>query len=231
MKKLKKILTPILAGVMLLSACSEGATGAKVDYAKLSDVEFWSTYTTDKVIQNNVTMYEDMKQSAQINVTAIRGEEEAAQIIMTARSKPVKEYDIVLNDLILVTGSYSESSYENQLVGEEVNLIESSDNLNLVIESVADSNKIKIIKGNIYCSDVFYESDYDYRKRALEKNVLGIEMETFALFHNARMLGKEATALLTVSDLFYSDEKLTSSEREKSLDDMIVLALESCLKL
>ena len=139
--------------------------------------------------------------------------------------------DIVLNDLILVTGSYSESSYENQLVGEEVNLIESSDNLNLVIESVADSNKIKIIKGNIYCSDVFYESDYDYRKRALEKNVLGIEMETFALFHNARMLGKEATALLTVSDLFYSDEKLTSSEREKSLDDMIVLALESCLKL
>ena len=29
-------------------------------------------------------------------------------------------------------------------------------------------------------------------------------METFALFNNARKFGKQATALLTVSDLFFS---------------------------
>lgn len=97
--KFKKILTPILAGVMLLSACSEGAAGGGVDYAKLSDVEFWSTYSTEKVIQNNVSMYDAIKQDAVIDVTAIRGEEEAGQIIMTAGNKPVKEYDIVLSDL------------------------------------------------------------------------------------------------------------------------------------
>ena len=56
-------------------------------------------------------------------------------------------------------------------------------------------------------------------------------METFALFNNARKMGKNATALLTVSDLFFSDDKLTSEEREKNLNDMIILALESCLKL
>ena len=64
-----------------------------------------------------------------------------------------------------------------------------------------------------------------------ELGVLGIEMETFALFNNARKFGKNATALLTVSDLFFSDEKLSSLDREKNLNDMIVLALESCLKL
>ena len=56
-------------------------------------------------------------------------------------------------------------------------------------------------------------------------------METFALFNNARKFGKEATALLTVSDLFFSDEKMSSDEREKGLSSMIVLALDSCLKL
>ena len=56
-------------------------------------------------------------------------------------------------------------------------------------------------------------------------------METFALFSNAKKFDKRATALLTVSDLFFSDDKLSSMEREKELNDMIILALESCLKL
>ena len=56
-------------------------------------------------------------------------------------------------------------------------------------------------------------------------------METFALFNNARKFDKKATALLTVSDLFGSQDKLTSLEREKELNDMITLALDSCLKL
>ena len=56
-------------------------------------------------------------------------------------------------------------------------------------------------------------------------------METFALFNNARKFNKKATALLTVSDLFFSEEKLSSLEREKKLNDMITLALDSSLKL
>jgi len=136
-----------------------------------------------------------------------------------------------LNDVILVTGSYSESTYAKVLDGYNKKMIESSESLNLVIESAAKDNKIALMKGNIFCSDAFYEMSYDYKERACEKDVLGIEMETFALFNNARKFGKQATALLTVSDLFFSEEKLSSMDREKNLNDMIVLALESCLKL
>ena len=139
--------------------------------------------------------------------------------------------ELELNDVILVTGSYSESTYGQVLDGYMEKTILSSDNLNLVVESAANDNKINIVKGNIFCSDAFYEADYDYRERAMGKDVLGIEMETFALFNNARKFGKNATALLTVSDLFFSSEKLSSEDREKNLNDMIILALESCLKL
>jgi len=88
-----------------------------------------------------------------------------------------------------------------------------------------------LISGNIYCSDAFYELDYDYKERVKNLDVLGIEMETFALFSNAKKFNKKATSLLTVSDLFFSDEKMSSDERERELNDMITLALESCLKL
>jgi len=136
-----------------------------------------------------------------------------------------------LNDVILVTGSYSESTYAQVMDGYMERMISSSHNLNSVIESTASDSMINIVKGNAFCSDAFYEMDYDFRQRAKEKDVLGIEMETFALFNNARKFGKNATALLTVSDLFFSPEKLTSEERERNLNDMIILALESCLKL
>lgn len=136
-----------------------------------------------------------------------------------------------LNDVILVTNSYSDSDYAREMDGFDKKIISSSDELNLVIESTAKNNDINIVKGNIFCSDAFYELDYDYKERTRDKNVLGIEMETFALFNNARKFGRQATALLTVSDLFFSEDKLSSLEREKNLNDMIILALESCLKL
>ncbi len=136
-----------------------------------------------------------------------------------------------LNDVILVTGSYSESDYGRELAGYKDKLVKSDDSLNNIIESTAKSINKKLVKGNIYCADAFYEKEYDYKERSNDKDVLGIEMETFALFNNAKKFNKKATALLTVSDLFFSDEKLTSEEREKELNDMIILALESSLKL
>ena len=136
-----------------------------------------------------------------------------------------------LNDVILATGSYSESTYAQVLDGYMDKQISSSDELNVLIANTAKANNIDLVMGNVFCSDAFYEMAYDYKNRAFEKDVLGIEMETFALFNNARKFGKNATALLTVSDLFFSDEKLSSLDREKNLNDMILLALESCLKL
>ena len=136
-----------------------------------------------------------------------------------------------LNDVILVTSSYSESDYARELDGSKAKLVNADSNLNNIIESAAKDNNKELVKGKIYCADAFYENDYDYQERCKEKEVLGIEMETFALFNNARKFNKKSAALLTVSDLFFSDRKLSSLEREKSLNDMIELALESSLKL
>jgi len=136
-----------------------------------------------------------------------------------------------VGDVILVKGSYSESNYAFAMGGYNDKLIMSDDTLNNIITSTSLNMGKDLISGNIYCSDAFYELDYDYKERVKNLDVLGIEMETFALFSNAKKFNKKATSLLTVSDLFFSDEKMSSDERERELNDMITLALESCLKL
>ena len=136
-----------------------------------------------------------------------------------------------LKDIILVTESYSESDYAKEMDGYTYKFIKASESLNKIIEGVAQEKNKKIVKGGIYCVDAFYEKEYDYKDRASEKKVLGIEMETFALFNNARKFNKGCAALLTVSDLFWNTDKLSSEDREKGLNEMILLALESCLKL
>ena len=139
-------------------------------------------------------------------------------------------HTLKLKDIILVDNSYSQSTYAKSIDGYQDNLVKSTKNLNDIILKTSNELNMNIIKGTICSTDVFYEKDYK-NKPIEEYNILGVEMESFALFNNARTLGKNAACLLTVSDLFFSEDKLTSLEREQNLNEMIVLALESCLKL
>ena len=53
-----------------------------------------------------------------------------------------------------------------------------------------------------------------------------VEMETFALFANAKAFGRKAASLLTISDSLLDTDMLTPLERQKSMTDMILVALE-----
>ena len=54
-------------------------------------------------------------------------------------------------------------------------------------------------------------------------------MEAFALCHVANSFQKEAACIVTVVDSKYSDEVLSSEDRQTSLNEMITLALESLI--
>ena len=56
-------------------------------------------------------------------------------------------------------------------------------------------------------------------------------MESLALFHNAKALGKKAACLLTIIDSFTDKTELSSEERQKSFTDMMTLALETAAEL
>ena len=139
--------------------------------------------------------------------------------------------DLKLKDIVLVTNSITNSNYGNFLCNYNNINAPSNGELNSVIEKTAGDINININKGNIYSSDVFYEQNNDFKDKVEKFSVLGVEMESYALFVNAMLLGKRASTLLMVSDSFLFKEQLSSIEREQGLDNMITLALESCLKI
>lgn len=136
-----------------------------------------------------------------------------------------------LKDIVLVTNSITNSNYGKYAANYENNTVESDNNLNNIILNTANALNIKINTGNIYSSDVFYELNNNYQAVVEKYSVLGVEMESFALLINAKLLNKSASTLLMVSDSFLFEQKLSKEEREQGLDNLIILALESCLKL
>ena len=143
--------------------------------------------------------------------------------------------DLNIFDTILVDKSYTEGNFAYEWNEKDCHLIESSEFLNEIIESTAKEINIPYIKGNTLCSDCFdgyLESIPNLIKRfPKELNIIGAEMEAFALFYMAHYLGKQASCLLTVVDSHYKKQEISSEEREKSLNNMITLALESAIKI
>ncbi len=139
--------------------------------------------------------------------------------------------DLKLKDIVLVTNSITNSNYGKFLCNYNNVNVQSNIELNNIIEKTANDININLNKGNIYSSDVFYEQNNDFKDKVLKYSVLGVEMESFALFINAILLGRRAATLLMVSDSFLFPQQLSSLEREQGLDNMITLALESCLKM
>ena len=136
-----------------------------------------------------------------------------------------------LLDIVLVENSYTESTFAYQLDESKINYIPSNKELNSKIEEVAKNNNIEISKCNCLCSDVFdwYVDDFNKFLSRLPKeiNLEVAEMESFALLYLAYKSKKQASCLLTVADSHYKKEVLSAEERQKSLDEMTILALES----
>ena len=80
--------------------------------------------------------------------------------------------------------------------------------------------------GNIFSSDTFYD-DANSGMQWAKMGVLGVEMESAALYCNAARAGKKALCICTVSDSFiYPEENTTAEERQNSFTKMMEIALE-----
>ena len=142
-------------------------------------------------------------------------------------SERAKVYDVVL-----ATAAFSESSFAKTQSGFEGNMTHPSEVLNEKLGASAAKLGMPLIEGVIHSSDVFYREDktpYWQRLRD-EYGCLAVEMESFALFHNAAVTGRRAACLLTISDSFVSHEETTAEQRQTTFTNMMEIALGSVLE-
>lgn len=132
-------------------------------------------------------------------------------------------------DVVLATEAYSESNFARVQSGYDENKTYPSKELNSILKNTAGRLNIPLIEGCVHSSDVFYQENKTpyYERLHDEYGCVAVEMESFALFHNAKVLGKKAACLLTISDSFVSEEITTAEERQTSFTRMMHIALEA----
>jgi len=136
-------------------------------------------------------------------------------------------------DLILATESYNEGSFAYSYNGDPTHVAYPSKTLNETIQKVAKEKEKNLYLGTVMTTEQFgFYSDNEHvlARVPSDMKIIGEEMESFALFHIASSFQKEAACLLTVVDSKFHDTFMSIEERERSLDDMIELALEAIIQ-
>ena len=139
--------------------------------------------------------------------------------------------DLSVYDVVLADSAWSETSFAKVQNGCEDDVMYPSPELNEKILAAAKRVNVEVKQGRIHSSDVFYTADNvdDFRAIHAKHGCQCVEMESFALFHNANVAGKKAACLLTISDSFVTHANLSSEQRERSFESMMRVALEACL--
>lgn len=151
------------------------------------------------------------------------------KIIRIGTSGSLSE-SIKVFDTILASSATSCSNFPKLFSGDEEKSFLASKSLNAKIIDCAKENNYNLKIGDIITSDVFdvYVEYEKWIKNFPPKNYLASEMEAACLFYLAKLLGKEASCLITVVDSKYEPDIIISSEdRQNKLDEMIKLALLS----
>ena len=134
-----------------------------------------------------------------------------------------------LYDVVLAEECWSESSFGKTQNGDAADVKYPDSDLNKVIMEAGKECGIEVKPAKIHSSDVFYsEPGMDGFREIYEKHGCEcVEMESFALFHNARVLGKKAACLLTISDSMVTGEKTSAKERQEAFGNMMEVALKA----
>ena len=152
--------------------------------------------------------------------------------IMRIGSTGAMQENINLRDIVIGQGACTDSSWAGQyhLPGTFAPIADYH-----MLETCVETAKeleLPYHVGNILSSDRFYGDDGDMiggwigNKAWQKMGVMAVEMEAAALYMNAARAGKNALALLTISDNPFTGEGLDSEQRQNTFTQMMEIALE-----
>lgn len=137
--------------------------------------------------------------------------------------------DVKVRDVILAQSASSDSSM-NKVLLDDISFAPTADfNLLYNAYNAGKEAGLNLRVGNVFTADLFYNENAQNEKWA-SYGVLAVEMEAAALYTLAAKYGRQALAVLTVSDHIITGEVTSSEERQTTFNDMIVVALEAALK-
>lgn len=133
--------------------------------------------------------------------------------------------NLKVGDVILAMAA-STDSHINSLRFSEMSFAPAA-SFDLLLKAYQVSGEMGVTPhvGSILSSDTFYNDDPNWWKIWAEYGILGVEMETCALYSLAARYGVKALSILTVSDHLANHRAATAEQREKGFSAMAKIAL------
>ena len=144
--------------------------------------------------------------------------------------------DVKVRDIVLAKSAVTDSNYVSAFFEDKNYKPLCSDVLLESAKNIAIEKNFNFHIGEVFTSDIFYErEDLPEEEKAVNKwgkaGILALEMETAALYTNAKISGKNALTICTISDSLVTGEALSADERQSSFIDMINLALQVAVNM
>nr|WP_120491173.1 purine-nucleoside phosphorylase [Corynebacterium lactis] len=133
--------------------------------------------------------------------------------------------DIPLYDVIVGASASTDSNFMDQYNLPGTYAPTASWKLLKGVVDEAERQNVHVHVGNILSSDVFYNADETVNDRWARMGVLGVEMESAALYAIAAQAGVDALGVFTVSDNIVKQQAISPEERQTAFAQMMELTL------
>ena len=133
--------------------------------------------------------------------------------------------DVDLYEVIIAASASTDSNYLSQYNLPGLWAPTASWKLLKAATDEAERQGVNVHVGNVLSSDIFYNADETANERWASMGVLGVEMESAALYANAAQAGIDALGIFTVSDNIFAGTSASSEERQTAFTQMMELAL------
>ncbi|MTD29768.1 purine-nucleoside phosphorylase [Planomicrobium sp. YIM 101495] len=166
--------------------------------------------------------------SISIYITELMQEYDVQKLIRVGTCGSIHA-DVKVRDVIIAQGASTDSKM-NEIIFGGIDYAPLADfDLLLKAYNAGKEKGLNLRVGNVFTEDVFYNEFAEHEKWA-QYGVLGLEMETAALYTLAAKFGRKALSVLTVSDHLLTGEVTSAEERQITFNDMIVVALDAAIQ-
>jgi len=136
---------------------------------------------------------------------------------------------LALRDIVLAAGASTDSGMNRaRFGGIDYAPLATFDLLRRAADLAAEL-PVTTLVGPVLSSDAFYHPRPELMTLLADHGVLAVEMEAAGLYTKAAELGREALAILTVSDHVVTGEQTTAAERQSTFADMVRLGLRTVI--
>ena len=137
--------------------------------------------------------------------------------------------NLKIRDIVLAMSASTDSGVNFRRFGGHCYAPTASWNLLKKAWDIAQAKGLEITVGNVVSEDLFYTEDPDEWKKWAKYGSLALEMESSELYTVAAQFGREALAILTISDHLVTHEITTAEERQTAFTRMMEIALETAI--